>query len=936
MSQEKTKEKIKKLIEKYKRLDNEQLKGYKEANTRKDFILPLFQALGWDIHNAKADEVIEEENVSNKSVDYAFKLDGITKFHLEAKTFRINLDEEKWANQAIWYAWHKSVPWVILTNFKSIKVYNAEWDEPKAENSLFFEIKYQDYLKDFERLWWLNKQSFQKEILDREALKWGHKPKRIPVDKQLASDLIRWRDSLYKELKADNTSVNAQKISEAVQIILDRLIFIRTTEDRNIEERTLQGMVRTWEDLKKIKVGKLIEGLNQLFRQYDKHYNSKLFESRSYEQLTADDNIYVEVIKELYKNKKGIRYNFAAIKADVFGSIYEQYLGHIQQENGEIKDKKSKRKSQGIYYTPRYIVDYIVKNTLGEVLKAKSPEEIRDMKILDPACGSGSFLIKALEELISYWQSRTNKSAKYEKGTHLGNLEKSFKMRNGQKGLSPSFKIGLLRNNIYGVDLDEEAVEIAQLNLLLRIMQRRQLLPNLSHGLACGNSLISGTEKELKKYFGKEWKNKKPFNWRKEFSEVFKQGGFDVVIGNPPYIDSEEMVREDKALRLYCSDLYDSAKGNWDIFCVFIQRGLDLLKEGGCFGMIIPNKLLSADYAESIRSIIKRYSIISINDYSSIKVFGASVYPIVIIIQKTKPNKEHNIIVNSYSDVGKQIKVVNTKRIRQTALEKYEKSWSPIFDYEKDVNFVDRIMRNSKKLKELCEIHGAATVSEAYQLKEIIGNLTDDNKKGYFKFINTGTIDRYVSLWEYQKTQYIKSAYPKPMVEKNRLKKILPKRYKQSVSGKIIIAGMVKKLECFLDERGEYLAGKSTTIIQSEKVGLKFIMALLNSKLLTFIYKNIFKSLSLQGGYLRIGAPQIKELPIIVPSKEEIKRISGIVDGIVKLSKKLQKLHPEMDDKEYKETKSEIEKTDKVIDQKVYKLYSLTPKEVRIIENYGK
>ncbi|OGC47099.1 MAG: hypothetical protein A3A94_03580 [Candidatus Portnoybacteria bacterium RIFCSPLOWO2_01_FULL_43_11] len=933
MSQEQTKNRIKKLIEKYERLDQERIRKYKEANTRKDFILPLFQALGWDVYNTKADEVIEEESVSGKSVDYAFKIDGITKFYLEAKAFNINLDEEKWADQAIWYAWHKSVPWAILTDFESIKVYNAEWDEPRAENSLFFEIKYQDYVKDFERLWWLSKEGFQKGVLDKEALKWGHKPKRVPVDKQLAADLIRWRDLLYKELEADNSSVSPQKISESVQIILDRLIFIRTTEDRNIEERILQGMVRTWEDLKRIKVGELIKELNQLFRQYDKSYNSKLFSFHSCENLTADDNIYAVIINELYKNQRGIRYNFAAINTDVFGSIYEQYLGYIQRGNGEEKDKKSKRKSQGIYYTPRYIVDYIVKNTLGEVLKEKSPEEIRDIRILDPACGSGSFLIKALEELITYWQARIGKNMKYGKGTHLGNLEKSFKMLKGQKGLASPFKMELLRNNIYGVDLDEEAIEIAQLNLLLKIMERRQLLPNLSHSLTCGNSLISGDEKELKKYFGKDWKNKKPFNWQEKFSEVFKQGGFGIIVGNPPYIDSEEMVKKDKDFRLYCSDFYESAKGNWDIFCIFIEKGLYLLKDGGYFGMIVPNKLLSADYAESIRTVMKRYSIISINDYSNIKVFGANVYPIVIVIQKIKPSQNHNITVNSYSNYEEQIKLTNTKKIKQAILEKYKKSWSFIFEYTKNTGFINRIMRNSKKLGEFCDIHGAATVDEAYRIKEIIENLTDNKEKRYLKFINTGTIDRYKSLWDYQKTQYIKSAYLKPIIKTKRLKKILPRRYKESIRSKIIIAGMVKQLECILDEGGEYLAGKSTVIIENKKINLKFILALLNSKLLTFIYKNIFKSLSLQGGYLRVGAPQIKELPIIIPPEREIKIISRIVDRIIKLNRELQKLHPIMDDKEYNEIKSEIKEIDKLIDQRVYELYGLTKKEIKIIEN---
>lgn len=931
MNKEKAKKRIERLIKKYELLTSLQLKRYNESMTCKDFILPLFQALGWDINNKFFDEeVTSEKQVSGKRVDYAFHVDGVTKFFIEAKKIEVDLREEKWAEQAIMYAWHKSVPWAILTDFESIKVFNAEWDEPDAEQSLLFEIPYQDYLTD-KRLWFLSKKSFENGELDKYAEDNFKKPKREPIDKQLAADLIRWRDNLSKQLRAwnDRKKFSDFQIIESVQKILNRLIFIRTTEDRGIEDQRLREIIRNWEK-KEERKDFFSQELKKLLKYYWDEYDSKLFKKHTCDLIEYQDEFIADIISELYKNQKGIRYNFASIPADVLGTIYEQYLGQIQQE--EVIDKKSsKRKSQGIYYTPRYIVDYIIKNTLSEVSKEKSLEEIKNIKILDPACGSGSFLIKVLEELVNYWQMRTDKNVKYEKGTHLGNLEKSFKMRRGQKELSSSFKIGLLRNNIYGIDLDEKAVEIAQLNLLLKTMQRRQLLPDLSHSLACGNSLISGTEKELKKYFGKDWKKKKSFNWEEKFPEVFNRGGFDIVIGNPPYIDSEEMVKKDKKFRLYCSDVYKSAKGNWDIFCLFIQKGLDLLKKGGYLGMIMPNKLLSANYAESIRTIIKKYSIISINDYSNIKVFGANVYPIVIIIQKNKPSKNHEIIVNSYSNIGEQIKIVKTKRVKQTILEKYKKSWSPIFDHTEGVNFVDRIMENSEKLGELCDVRGAATVSEAYQLKEIIEDLTDNNKKDYFKFINTGTIDRYISLWDCQKTRYIKSAYLRPVINKKRLKKVLPKRYEQTMGVKIIVAGMTKKLECFLDEKDEYLAGKSTTVIKEKDMDIKFIIGLLNSKLLTFIYKNVFKSLSLQGGYLRVGAPQLKEIPIIIPSKKEIKEISNMVNKIIKLSKNLQELHSIMDDKEYKEIELEIQKTDKVIDQLVYKLYGLSKEEIKIV-----
>jgi len=1100
--QKEAKEKIKKLVERYENLSEAEKKKYNEQQTKDHFIRPLFEALGWDFEK----EVWPETDVSGKRVDYSFKIDGITRFYLEAKAMSVNLDEERWAQQAIGYSWHKSVPWVILTDFEGIKVFNTEWDEPDIQSCRFFEISWKKYLTS-EKLWWLSKEAFQKGVLDKEADELGRRPKKI-IDDQLAADLIRWRELLFKDLAGFNPKIDKKKISKYVQKILDRLIFIRTLEARKIEDVILQPLIRDW-NKKGNKTNQLLFSINKVFHKMARTYDSGLFEEgkgKPYdhlgEKLDAMDVTFVDIINELYKTEgKGIRYNFDDIPADIFGNIYEQYLGYIQQE--EIKEKKtSKRKSQGIYYTPRYIVNYIVKNTLGEVLKNQTPDEIKNLKILDPACGSGSFLIVAYQALLDYWEKQKGNQIK-EKNGKLRDLEKAFKKRNGHI-ISPQEKMRILLNNIFGVDLDEEAVELAKLNLLLKMVGAQIKLPKLANNIHKGNSLISGQEKELKKYFGKNWKDKKPFNWEENFRDVFGnkelqplvcpyhitwvthnsrvsermieykvkkgpglwlnekeevlitgfirdivkkdnlrvlafnicgdhihmflvcapdeianivrklkgksaqkykeylkinkkekfhlwaqkfsqtiirppregkshfynaieyikrnrekhnlpankglqplvtdmvynidsafapqyQGGFDVIIGNPPYIDSEELVREDKNFRLYCADKYESAKGNWDIFCVFIQKGIDLLKEGGYFGMIIPNKLLSADYANSIREIIKKYSVIAINDYSKIKVFGASVYPIVIIIKKVKPDKNHNIVVNSYKEDNKQIKLINSKKVKQAILGDYKKSWSPIFDYTKETNFVDKICKKAKRLNELCFIHGAATVNEAYQIKEIIKNLAKE--KNYFKFINTGTIDRYTSLWDSRKTQYIKSAYIKPIVVRGDLKEILPKRYKESEKNKIIVAGMIKNFECFIDEKGEYLAGKSTTIIERDKIDLKFILALLNSKLLTFIYKNIFNSLSLAGGYLRVGAPQIKELPIIVPPKKEVDKISGLADKMLKLNKEIQKLDPIMDEEEYNEIKEEIEKVDREIDERVFELYGLTEEEIKIIES---
>jgi len=250
MDKVKAKVKIKELIEKYEHLSPSQIKGYLEANTRKDFILPLFQTLGWDVYNQSSyDEVTEEYQVSGKRVDYAFKIDGIIQFFLEAKSLPENLYDEKWAEQAFNYAWHKSIPWVILCDFEGLMVFNAEWDIRNPENSCFINLTYKDYLTDFEKLWWLSKDSFHNKILDNEAVKLGKKPKTI-IDKQLAEDLVRWRAMLLSEISSYYPKLDLKKSDESVQRILDRLVFIRTVEDRGIENRILQPVVRNWQELK--------------------------------------------------------------------------------------------------------------------------------------------------------------------------------------------------------------------------------------------------------------------------------------------------------------------------------------------------------------------------------------------------------------------------------------------------------------------------------------------------------------------------------------------------------------------------------------------------------------------------------------------------------------------------------------------------------------
>ena len=617
MTKTQAKKELEALIKKFEALSEKEKKEYNEADTCNHFILPLFRLLGWDVHG---NEVTAEVKASGGRVDYSFSLNGIKKFFLEAKAINVDLGQRQWSEQILGYAWHKSVPWAILTDFEGLKIYSAEWDITDPEMCLFKELNYQDYLKRFDDLWLLSKESFIKGELDKIAEETGRKVKRVVIDKQLTADLLAWHDLLEKELKPYNEKLNWDKLEECIQRLLNRLIFIRTTEDRGIENKILQSLVRDYERLDR-KNDFLADGLRKIFTQYNKDYDSKLFEPHIIDSDKFEIVEYAleEIINYLYKTKRGIRYNFAHIPADVLGSIYEQYLGHIQRE-GEVKDAKSKRKSQGIYYTPRYIVDYIVKNTVGEYLKDKSLSQAQKIKILDPACGSGSFLLRAFEELDEYFEKAKNQTQKDDFKDYLR-------------------KIQILMDNIYGVDLDEEAVELTRLNLLLKTATRKHPLPDLANNIKCGNSLISGTESELKKYFGKDWEEKKPFNWDEEFKDVFKQGGFDVVIGNPPYL--KELDNKNIFELIKKSEYKKHYQGKMDFWYFFLHRAIDVVKENGIIGFITSSYFLKSAGASKLNERIKNELVmIKAIDLDDIKVFGdVSGKHIIHIYKKKKTEK---------------------------------------------------------------------------------------------------------------------------------------------------------------------------------------------------------------------------------------------------------------------------------------------------------
>ena len=514
ITQEEARQEIGKLVAKYQSLTAAAIKKYTEADTRRVFILPLFHALGWDVYSRE--EVAEEVKASVGRVDYVFRLCGVSQFYLEAKALRAELTKPEYLKQAITYAYNKAITWAVLTDFEGLQVYNAQ------TGRLFINLSYDNYLSDFDDLWLLSRESLQSNALNEKAERYGALPPRLGIEQRLYNQLRQWREDLFTQLHRYNQNLSFDQIDEVIQRLFNRLIFIRTCEDRRIEDRVLLGGVHEWRS--RGRKGEFVETLRRVFRDFDGYYDSELFEIHLTDQVFIESTLIETIIDGLYEIPGGMAsYDFSVIDTDVLGAVYEQYLGHVatvvkQRANEaqirmdlgfpseptfELTAKKQRRKEHGIYYTPRFVTDYIVKETVGRFLEEHSHNEIHNIKVLDPACGSGSFLIRAYDELLNYHA--------YQRGKSVSELDQWE-------------RLPILTKNIFGVDLDTQAIEIARLNLLLRSLAKRETLPSLVDNIRQGNSLISGTEEELKGYFGDNWREKEPFNWELEFSQVFNQG----------------------------------------------------------------------------------------------------------------------------------------------------------------------------------------------------------------------------------------------------------------------------------------------------------------------------------------------------------------------------------------------------------------------------
>ena len=471
-----------------------------------------------------------------KAPDYAFRIGGTQKFFVEAKKPSVNIEHDNHpAFQVRRYAWSAGLPLSILTDFEEFAVYDCRSkpskSDPAATGRVML-VKFTEYAEKWDEI----AARFSREAVLKggyDQFAGGVKGKRgtQEVDDAFLVEIESWREKLARNLALRNPSLSVPELNYAVQMTIDRIIFLRICEDRGIErENQLKEAVEA---------PKAYATLTTLFRQADARYNSGLFHfAKEKEQssqpddltlgLRIDDGVLKEIIAGMYYPAP---YVFREIPTAILGSVYERFLGKVIRltagHQAKVEEKPEVRKAGGVYYTPAYIVDYIVKNTVGKLLEGKTPAEVAKLKIVDPACGSGSFLLGAYQCLLD-WHSTYYAEHEPEKWAR-GAKPAIYQGAGGGWRLTTSEKKRILLNNLHGVDIDPQAVEVTKLSLSLKVLEgenqesigaqlsflKERALPDLGRNIQCGNSLIGPDYFEGRLFPDEEeLRRVNPFDWQ--------------------------------------------------------------------------------------------------------------------------------------------------------------------------------------------------------------------------------------------------------------------------------------------------------------------------------------------------------------------------------------------------------------------------------------
>jgi hypothetical protein len=798
-----------------------------------------------------------------------------------------------------------------------------------------------------------------------------------------------------------------------VQRTIDRIIFLRMAEDRGSES---YGQLLKLCDQPDI----YSRFMSKSCKSADEKYNSGLFHFRKEEgiaesldsltpKLQVDDKVFKPILESLYF-EHGSPYHFGVLPVEILGTVYERFLGKVirltPEHRAKIEEKPEVRKAGGVYYTPAYIVDYIVKNTVGKMIEGKSPAQLaggkngQPLRVLDMACGSGSFLLGAFQCLLDHclkWYME-HQPEKFK--------DEVYKNPKGEWRLAIAEKKRILISHLFGVDIDPQAVEVSKLSLLLKVLEgetdetvgkSRQLfheraLPNLSNNIKCGNSLIGPD------YFSgrlipdpDEMKRVNPFDWNREFLEAMKAGGFDCVIGNPPYIRSQSLGSEH---REYYERKFRTATATYDIYVLFVEQAVDLVSMKGHIGFILPNKFFTTDYGSGLRKLIVKPNLIErLVDFQDGQVFsGAGTYTTLLMLSKSAQNIPEYIQLGSVfrnegaSGLAKQL-LSNKLVFHNLDLPADGSRWTlavgksgnlllrlkeqfPAFvslnphifqglKTSADKIYMGRLIKEYGRFADIITDSNVEVTLEKEILKKVVKGehvqryFTDQSAQiriifPYYIESDRALIyspkdmnDRFPRTWEYFKSNRKVLGSRDRGIWNDRQDWYAYARAQNLVAfigEKLLIPYMTTRLRIVPDIEDDLFFVNITTggygvRFDYGKHHRNYFLALLNSRLLDFAIQQMTNTF--RGGYFAVNKQGLERLPIrlIDFSNSSDESQHGKIIELVNSMFKMQTLLASPKSQSQKEIiERQIDSTDREIDRLVYNLYGLTEKEIEIVE----
>ena len=707
---------IKQLIEKYSADRKYYLTNkYNETLLRSDFLDPFFELLGWDIKNnagktTNEREVILEEalkaNASehSKKPDYTFRLFSERKFFLEAKKPCVAIETSNdTAKQVRRYGFTAKLKISVLSNFEYLIIYDTSVKVDEADNynkALIKKYHYTEYESKFDEIKkLLGKDAVYSGAFDTEWQTIETKLNQYSIDTLFLQQFNEWRKLLGSEIYKHDPKIKEQELNDIVQSYLNRILFLRVCEDRNLEDyQTLLAFANASD----------FKALIKKFEQADKRYNSGLFDQLLKDKIVENiSSAFWTIIKQLYYPESP--YSFSVFSSDILGSIYEIFLSEkLTVQNGTVElVKKPENVDRDIVTTPTFIINDILRNTVLPKCKSKTDKEILKLKFADIACGSGAFLLELfqlLNDILIDYYLKADKTKLIQ--TNINTYKLPFKI-----------KRELLLSCVYGVDKDYNAVEAAKFGLLLKLLEdentsstntSKPVLPDLANNIFFGNSLLNPTQVEKKNQTIIN-----PF----DFSKL----RFDVIIGNPPYMKSEDMKNiTPLELPLYKTN-YTSAYKQFDKYFLFLEQGINLLNADGILGYIVPSKFTKVGAGKKLREELSTKGYLhSIVSFGANQVFAdKTTYTCLLILNKT-PQKTFQ-----YAEV----KSLKSWKVREPEAVKYASKNTIELDNEVWVLVPPELINSYNKI-----------VAQSASLIDLVGS---DN---IFNGIQTSANDIYIFI----------------------------------------------------------------------------------------------------------------------------------------------------------------------------------------------